>query len=460
MKSEDIKSSGGQITRREALKAAGAGMLTLGLGGLPGSFISASSRKPNIIFILSDDHRWDAMSCMGHPVVRTPAMDRLAREGVLFENAFVTTSLCSPSRASFLTGQYAHNHGVKNNLLPWNDRNVTFLELLKKEGYTTGFIGKWHMPGKLPRLRGLDRFITFTASGGQGIYFDCPMIVDGITVPSRKKYITDELTDYAIEFARENREGPFCLYLSHKAVHFPFSPPENLEELYSDRDLHLPPEADPWVTLTNGNFYPGTLQSYYRKYLASLTALDRSIGKVLEELDSLGLADNTIVIYAGDNGHFFGEHHMFDKRWPYEESIRIPFLVRYPGHVKNPGRKAGQMVLNIDLAPTLLDLAGIDIPSSMDGKSFLPILKNNSAPWRNAWLYEYYRDYSYSIPDTFAVRTERYKYIEFGNNRRPELYDLATDPGETKNLYATTRGKAEANRLGKMLRNLKKGKAE
>ena len=180
----------------------------------------AQSRLPNIVFILSDNQRWDFMGCAGHPFVETPNLDRLASEGILFSNAFVTTSLCSPSRASFLTGQYAHTHGVRDNLTPWNDENRTFFELLKEAGYESAFIGKWHMPGPLPeaqRSRSLRN--SFTAQKGQGQYFDCPLVVDGVEKPSRKPYITEELTDYALDFVSKPREGPFCLVLSHKAVH-------------------------------------------------------------------------------------------------------------------------------------------------------------------------------------------------------------------------------------------------
>lgn len=465
------------ISRRNALKASGIAMASLlapGLAGLysrkvkaenspvPGTkkvspFRRNTEKRPNIIFILSDDHRWDAMGCMGHPTIKTPNMDRLSQEGILFKNAFVTTSLCSPSRASFLTGQYARNHGVRNNLLPWDNKNTTFLELLKGAGYRTGFIGKWHMPGKLPRLRGLDRFVTFTASGGQGVYFDCPMIVDGKETPSRKKYITDELTDYALDFIQDNHEEPFCLYLSHKAVHFPFTPPDDLKDLYKGQELKLPPESDTWTTLTNGNFYPGTLQSYYQKYLACVTGVDRSIGSIMKNLEAMNIADNTVVIYAGDNGHFFGEHHLYDKRWAYEESIRVPFIVRFPRMIKNPGSKAKQMILNIDLAPTLLDIAGLKIPDSVDGMSILPLLKKRKTRWRRAWLYEYFKDYSYSIPDIKAVRTSRYKYIEYGNRQKPELYDLQKDPGEKKNIYGTPGGKTKLPGLKKKLRELLKG---
>ena len=443
------------ITRRTALKAGAAALVAMGLP----SFVSAAPEKkpPNILFILSDDHRWDAMSCMGHPVIKTPHMDRLAREGVLFSNAFVTTSLCSPSRASFLTGQYAHNHGVKNNLTPWDNNNVTFLELMKKAGYSTGFIGKWHMPGQFPDLRGLDKFVSFTADGGQGRYFNCPLIVDGKETPSKKEYITEELTDYANEFITDHKDDPFCLYLSHKAAHALFAPSAKFKHVYDGLDLPMPPESDSWVGLTNGNLFPSPFKQLYRNYLACLTELDHHIGSVLENLDELGIADNTIVVYAGDNGHFWGEHHLNDKRWHYEESIRIPFIVRYPGMISNPGRRAEQMVLNIDLAPTLLEMAGVAVPDNMDGKSIFPEIKSSHARGRDAWLYEYFKDYAYNVPEHKAVRTNRFKYVEFVGRRKPELYDLAEDPKEMKNLYGTPSGMSVLPGLKKKLEHLKQG---
>ncbi len=441
------------ITRRNALKVGAAALIVIGLL-LPIPAMS-NEKKPNILFILSDDHRWDAMSCMGHPVIKTPNMDRIAREGVLFKNAFVTTSLCSPSRASFLTGQYAHHHGVKNNLTPWNNNNVTFLELIKKAGYSTGFIGKWHMPGEFPKLRGLDRFVSFTADGGQGRYFNCPLIVDGKEIPSKKEYITEELTDYANDFITKNKNNPFCLYLSHKAAHALFTPSEKFKHIYDGVDLPMPPENDSWVGCTNGNMYPAPHKALYRNYLACLTELDHHIGRVLKKLDELGIADNTIVIYAGDNGHFWGEHHLNDKRWHYEESIRIPFIVRYPGMIKDPGRRADQMILNIDLAPTLLDMIGAAVPENMDGKSIVPVLKNKNTKGRKAWLYEYFRDFAYNVPEHNAVRTHQYKYVEFISRRKPELYNLAVDPREMKNLYSSPEGTTILPGLKKMLEQLK-----
>ena len=450
------------VTRRSSLKILLIVAL-LSLRGLaPTTCASAApvAERPNIIFILSDDHRWDFMSCAGHPYVRTPNLDRLAREGLHFTNAFVTTSLCSPSRASFLTGQYAHTHGVRNNLTPWRDENVTFLELLKQEGYDTAFIGKWHMPGRLPKLRGVDQFVTFTVQEGQGRYWSCPLIVDGVERPSRKPYITEELTDYALAFIEKQRNRPFCLYLAHKAVHHEFSPPPDLANLYRDVKLNLPGGAVPWLTWTRGHIWAGTmgtLEGLVKDYSRVVVAMDREIGRVLAKLDELGIADDTLVVYAGDNGYFWGEHRLVDKRWAYEESIRVPFLARFPRMVPDPGRKAPQMVLNIDLAPTLLEVAGVPMPKSMEGQSFVPVLRSGRAPGRKAWLYEYFKDFPYNVPEIRAVRTERHAYMEYGGRRAPELYDVTEDPHQTRDLMNTPEGKRLLPVLKEMLEALKRG---
>ncbi len=415
--------------------------------------------QPNIVIILSDDHRWDYMSNLGHPYIKTPNLDRLSDEGVTFSNAFCTTSLCSPSRASFLTGQFARTHGVQNNMTAWNNQNITFLELLKKAGYRTAFIGKWHMPGSIPQLRGVDLFVTFEVVGGQGIYFDCPLIVNGENRPSKKHYITEELTDYAIEFMDDHKNGPFCIYLSHKAVHAPFTPSPEFAHRYDSKDVPLPPEADSWVGMTRGNFTSlqfSPLESTMRDYCETLAAMDQEIGRVLKKLDVLGIAQNTMVVYASDNGYFWGEHQLVDKRWAYEESIRIPFIVRYPTLVETPGRKTKQMVLNIDLAPSLLALAGAPVPDHMEGKSFMPILMSETAQGRNAWHYEYFKDFFYKIPKIDAVRTETHKYITYGNKKDPELFNLMKDPKEHYNIIDTEEGKRLLPYMKKMLEEQKK----
>jgi N-acetylglucosamine-6-sulfatase len=380
---------------------------------------------------------------------------------VLFENAFETTSLCSPSRASFLTGQYAHAHGVKTNHTPWDNQRTTFLELLKQAGYETAFIGKWHMPGRdLPKLRGLDRFVTFTKEGGQGVYYDCPLIIDGVETERKGKYITQDLTDFALEFIRKKRDGPFCLYLSHKAVHFGFRPPPHLRHLYEDADLQLPPESDTWVTFTNNHPFVGALfpmNMLYRNYCRTVASVDEQVGRILRALEEMGILDTTVIVYAGDNGHLWGEHGLYDKRLAYEESIRIPFIVRYPGAIPDPGRRAGQMILNIDLAPTLLDIAGMDISDHMQGRSFKPVLASGAAPGRSSWLYEHFPVFPIPIPGIEAVRTTEYKYITYQNDVRPiELYDIKNDPREKKNLMGSEQGGNIASGLKMELERLKR----
>jgi len=434
------------------------GLLLTGL--LPGRVCAAAINPPNMIFVLTDDHRWDALSAMGHPFLQTPHLDRLANEGILFENAFVTTSLCSPSRASFLTGQYAHTHGVVTNHTPWDNRNVTFLERLNAAGYETAFIGKWHMPGDgLPALRGVDRFVSFTREGGQGVYYDCPLIIDGVETARPGRYITEDLTDLALDFITRERRKPFCLYLSHKAVHFGFRPPPHLKGRYRDVDLKLPPESDPWIPYTNGHPFVGAifpLDFLYRNYCETVVSVDEQVGRLLAALDAMDIAENTIVIYAGDNGHFWGEHGLYDKRLAYEESIRIPFIVRYPGLIRDPGRRARQMVLNIDLAPTLLELAGIVPPTAIQGRSLVPILEDAATPGRTAWLYEHFPVFPIPIPGITAIRTANYKYVEYQEDLRPrELFDLTKDPREQTNLIQTPAGMTQADILKRELERLK-----
>ncbi len=439
----------GPITRRSALTIMGGALAAA--AGLPLKkrlYAQGAHRRPNIIFILTDDHRYDMLGVLGHPFLKTPHMDRLAKEGVLFKNAFVTTSLCSPSRASFLTGQYASKHGVINNFTTWNENNVTFMELLKKSGYDTAFIGKWHMPGGgLPRLRGVDLFVSFTRKDGQGDYYNCPLFVNHRPVPNRKEYITEELTDYALDFIKERKDRPFCLYLSHKAVHHDWKPPRHLKGLYKNAKLDfLAPESDQWNTWSGNNWLEGSMGSMhgiYRRYCECLVSVDEQIGRVLKLLEEMKVLDDTVIVYAGDNGYMWGEHRLYAKHWPYEESIRIPYLVRYPRLVAAPGRHAEQMALNIDLAPTLLELAGVKAPAEMQGKSLVPALRNPKAPGRKSFMYELFKDFPFGgrVPPNRTLRTERYKYIRWDSCRAPELYDLSKDPREMKNIILTPEGK-------------------
>ncbi|MCD6569810.1 MAG: sulfatase-like hydrolase/transferase [Deltaproteobacteria bacterium] len=460
------------ITRREMLKLMGtttvAGLMGISLPEVTRAASLSHKEKPNIIFILSDNCRWDCMGFMGHPFIKTPGLDRLASEGVVLENAFNTNSLCSPSRASILTGTYAHTHGVLNNHTPWTGQKPTFFEYLKKAGYDTAFIGKWHMPGKgLPEMPYLDLFVSYTYREGQGSYFNCPLIVNGKPEPSQKAYITEEVTHRAIEFMKERikpdgSRSPFCIYLSHRTAHPPFHAPKGIAGMYNDSKVELPEVVDSWFSRTNGNVYQGIMmgsyENQYRRYCEVITAMDRDIQHLLEQIDQLGLRDNTIIIYMSDNGMMWGEHRRHGIKYPYEESIRLPFIVRCPWLIPDIGTRRSQMALNIDIAPTLLDIAGVAIPSGMEGQSLVPILRDSEISGRNAWLLEYWKYYPENFPSYFGVRTETHKYIEYEKTLKPELFDLVNDPGEQHNLYGTPEGEKLLPELKKMLEALKSGK--
>lgn len=458
-------------SRRQLLRAAAGGLLSLagarrahGATSTPRAGSRRSRRPPNFVFILSDNHRWDAMSSMGHPFVRTPNMDRIGREGLHFRNAFATTPLCSPARASFLTGQYAYRHRVLNNAerSRWDDGNVTFLELLSREaGYTNAFVGKWHMPGSgLPRLRGVEHFVTFTIEDGQGRYFDCPLVVDGREEPSRRSYLTEELTDRALAFLRQQGGGPFCLYLSHKAAHHPWRSPPDIEGLYAREPVELPEGANDWTGFTNGEIWGGfsqPIESAIRAYLENVTALDREIGRLLDGLAELGLLDETLVLYASDQGFLFGEKKHVELRWPFEAVLRLPFLLRLPGLLARPGRRPPQMALNIDVAPTLLELAGVEVPRQMQGMSLVPVLRDPEAPGRRAFLVENAKEFPYTAPTYQGVRTTRYLYVEFEGRQEDTLHDVLADPGQRRNLLHTAEGRRVLPELQQLLAALRRG---
>jgi N-acetylglucosamine-6-sulfatase len=411
-------------------------------------------RRPlNVVFVLTDDHRYDALGFL-HPFLETPHLDALAREGVHFKNAFVTTSLCSPSRASILTGLYAHRHHVVDNNHPVPSGTVFFPQYLQAAGYETAFVGKWHMghEGDDPQP-GFDRWVSFR---GQGTYLPSRngLNVDGKRVP-QKGYITDELTDYAIEWLEgRTDERPFFLYLSHKAVHADFVPAERHQGRYKDQEITPPvtmaPPApgDHWPAWTQNqrNSWHGVdfpyhsrldVWEYYRRYLETLLGVDDSVGRVVEFLRQKGWLDNTLVLYMGDNGFAFGEHGLIDKRQAYEESMRVPMLGRMPG---TPGGTiVEKVVANIDVAPTVLEAAGLRPPDGLDGRSMLPLLQDPGAPWRSELLYEYFWERNFpQTPTVHALRGDRYKYIRYhGIWDVDELYDLKEDPHETRNLIAS-----------------------
>jgi N-acetylglucosamine-6-sulfatase len=412
--------------------------------------------KPrNIVFILTDDHRYDALGFVGHPWLKTPNLDSLAKNGVHAKNAFVTTALYSPSRASILTGQYAHRHRVVDNNNPLPPGTVFFPQYLQRAGYDTGFVGKWHMGGEGDDPQpGFEHWVSFR---GQGTYLPSPsgLNVNGKRVPQRG-YITDELTDYALDWLQKRpADKPFFLYLSHKGVHSDFVPAERHRGRYKDgpftppvsMDANTDPAGRPMWVKNQRNSWHGVdfpyhsrldVAAYYRRYCEMLLSVDESVGRVLDYLRQKNLLNDTLVVYMGDNGFAFGEHGLIDKRTAYEESMRVPLLLQCP-ELFQPGTTLTNVVANIDIAPTLLQAAGLRAPEqTMDGRSFLPLAQGKSAPWRDALLYEYYWERNFpQTPTLHAVRGDRYKYIRYqGIWDTDELYDLQADPGETKNLAA------------------------
>ena len=465
------------FSRRDLLKAASAA--SVALGTITNYAQSETilkkilnSKPRNVVFILSDDHRYDFMSFLGRPkFLETPNMDRLAAEGAHLPYAYVTTALCSPSRASILTGQYSHRHGVvdNNSLIPEGTR--FFPQYLQRVGYQTAFIGKWHMGHQKDSVRpGFDKWVSFR---GQGEYFNCQLNVDGKQVKA-KKHISDELTDYALNWLKNERDKskPFFLYLSHKAVHAMFEPAKRHLGKYDNVKLEYPKSmADTeenyngrprWVKKQRNSWhgvdymYHGKMDfdTFYKRYCETLLSVDESIGSLLQCLEEMGIADTTLVFYMGDNGFSFGEHGLIDKRHGYEESMRVPLLARCPEIIK-PGTKIEQLVQNIDIAPTILQTAGLQTPDDMDGKSFLPLIKGRKIPWRDAIFYEYYWERNYpQTPTVHAIRTERYKYLHYhGIWDTDELYDLQTDPEEMNNLIDDPQHKKLIEELNKKLFN-------
>jgi N-acetylglucosamine-6-sulfatase len=466
-----MKKSYKTTNRREFLKT-----MSLAASALPFAFesvaaqpTSSAGKKPrNVIFILSDDHRYDFMGFLGKPkFLETPNMDRLAREGAYIKYATVTTSLCSPSRASILTGQYAHRHGVVDNNTRVPQGTRFFPQDLQKAGWQTAFMGKWHMGHASDEPRpGFDRWISFR---GQGVYYNPTFNIDGEQV-KREGYVSDLLTDYALDWLENgrDRDKPFMLYLSHKAVHAMFEPakrhlgkyqnvkieyPENMadtEENYKGKPRWVREQRNSWHGVDY--MYHGQMDfdTFYRRYCETLLSVDDSIGRIIKYLEDKHLAEDTLVMYMGDNGFVLGEHGLIDKRHMYEESMRVPFLAWCPGMIR-PGSVIEELIQNIDIGPTILDISGLSTPARMDGKSFLPILQGKKIPWRDAAFYEYYWERNFpQTPTTHGVRTDRYKYIHYhGIWDIDELYDLKEDPHEMHNLIDSP----EHQKLIKQLNN-------
>ncbi len=454
------------------------GLLSFG-GGLSVAEQRSDQERPNIVFILCDDHRWDALGMMDHPFLETPHLDQMARGGVHFKKACVTTSLCSPSRASILTGLYAHNHGVVDNSHPVDQSLRFFPEYLQHADYETAFIGKWHMGDLDDPQRGFDHWVAFR---GQGTYYPdghgATRIVprssfDGFNINGRrvpqKGYITDEVTDYAIDWLSRgrNKSQPFFLYVSHKAVHSDFVARDGERGKYKDKPWSPPvtfadtPEnraGKPRWMIDQRNSRHGaefgynldifTVERWYKRYCEALTAVDDNVGRMMSYLRENGLLENTLVIYMGDNGFQFGEHGLIDKRTAYEASIRVPLLMHYPKKLK-AGTVVNEAVANIDVGPTILQAAGVPVPEGLDGQGAWELALGRDVPWRDALLYEYYWEWNYpQTPTVFAVLGERYKFIRYhGVWDSDELYDMSRDPHEQRNLIRDPGHSETANQM-------------
>ncbi len=461
------------------------------------------TKRPNILFIMCDDHASHAMSCYGSKINKTPNLDRIAKEGMRFTNSFCTNSICAPCRAVILTGKYSHINGVKDNALKFDGSQQTFPKLLQQAGYETAIVGKWHLKTD---PTGFDYWNILP---GQGVYYNPAMIENG----QRKNYtgyVTDIITDHALNWLKSRKaEKPFCLMYHHKAPHREWEPgpryltlyddvtmpePENLfddyanrgraakeqdmsiEKTMNDKDLKLvapnnltPEQKKLWdaayepkneafrkANLQGKDLVRWKYQRYIKDYLRCIASVDENVGRVMDYLDESGLAKDTVVFYTSDQGFYLGDHGWFDKRFMYEESLRMPLLVRYPKEIK-AGSVNNDIVLNLDFAETFLDFAGVAAPADMQGESIRKVLQGKTAEsWRTSMYYHYYEYPAvHSVKRHYGVRTRRYKLIHFYNDVDEwELYDLEKDPKEMKNVlgdpaYAdvVTELKAELKRL-------------
>jgi N-acetylglucosamine-6-sulfatase len=411
------------------------------LAAAPGA--SAQDRRPNTLFVLVDDLRWDATGVTGHPFVKTPAIDRIAREGVRFDNAFVTTPLCSPSRASFLTGQFAHQHDVRGNgdSTALSMKLATYPAMQQKAGYETAFIGKWHMGADDTPRPGFDRWVSFK---GQGVYNNPVFNVDGRQSP-QSGYITDLLTRQAVDFIRKPRGKPFSLVLAHKAVHGPFTPAERHRTLWANDPIRRAASVNDALQdkpalrrqPQSATAQRGPSDEIIRQQMQCLAAIDEGLARVLAALEETRQLDNTAIVFASDNGYLWGEHGLGDKRAAFDESIRIPMFVRYPALIR-PGTRVRDFVLNVDLAPTMLELSRVAPARDMRGRSVVPLIAGRAKAWRTSFIAEYFEEPQFPrVPSWQALRTPRFKYVRYTQlEGMDEFYDLQSDPQELKNLIS------------------------
>ena len=459
------------------------------------AFLSAQTKRPNIIMIVVDDMRYDEWGGGGHTYLQTPNIDLLAEEGTQFSRAYHAVPLCSPNRASILTGQYPSRHGILDNTA----RNQAsfmldlFPKYLQQAGYKTAHVGKWHM-GNSPAPRpGYDYWVCME---GQGKTYN-PILFEGNRAYEAKGYITDIFTDKAIGFIRENADSPFFLYIGHKAIHpeavqrddgttdldvpKEFIPAERHRGAYQDQIYVRSPSYSPTASADDGkpviqnafgirtevlekdprwerSMDLGISEKSIQRRAEMMLGVDESLGRIMEELDKLGVSENTVVIFTSDNGYFFGEHGFsLERRMPYEESVRAPLIVRHPG-VAQPVPKAGGLVLSIDLSATALDIAGVTPPGTIQGKSLLPLVSGEKDRIRSSALIEYYSNEN-PFPwtaqlDYRVVVTDRFKYIKWLRFDRAELYDLTNDPYEQHNLIQEPDQKGTVEQLHAELQRL------
>ncbi len=471
-------------TRRQFLHTSAAALAAGCAHQRPG----ADSARPNVLFILCDDLRWDCLGCAGHPHLRTPHIDRLAAEGVHFRNTFCTTSLCSPSRASILSGLYAHTHGVVNNFTEYPASLPSFPAALHDAGYETAYIGKWHMGEDNDSKRpGFDHFVTHK---GQGKYYDTEFCFDGQRREVIKGYYTHAVTDMAESWLNQ-RQGarPWMMMLGHKAPHSFYFPEPKYQHAFDNVDVRYPASAfrlddkPAWIRdrlYTWHGIYgplfdwrknfpddrPEAVKDFAamtRAYWGTILSVDDSVGRLYQLLEKRNELDNTIMIFMGDNGLLNGEHGMVDKRTMHEPSIRVPLIVRYPG-LGRRGANIEQMILTEDLAPSLVDLCGAGSLGKVHGRSFAKLVREGDAAWRKSFFYEYNYEKQFPYtPNVRGVRTDRWKYMhsphgDGGPDRHmAELYDLQADPGEERNLIADP---AHAPRVAQLKTELARLKLE
>lgn len=449
-------------SRRDVLKyiAGTVGASTCGISQLEvlAQALPETTERPNLLCILGEGLRWDELSSTGNKTIRTPNMDRIGQEGCTFKNAFVVNALCLPSRATFLTGMYSHTTGAVTNVEgKISSKCALVSDLLQKAGYETAFVGKSHVEGALMDHY-WDYYFGFV---GQADYYR-PRVTEGVKGEyGPQKLYTGEFVDTlitrkTIEWLQQPRQKPFCLFLWFYAPHAPFFRPKDLVNDLNgvpipkpstfDEDLEgyagkprAVADADDKVGYSEVySDDPRSLEELVKDHYVGVEDNDRNVGAVLKVLERQRALDHTAVILSSDHGFFLGEHHLYDKRLMYEPSIRVPLMIRYPKLIR-AGGSSDKMVLNLDLAPTMLQIAGVPVPLEMQGKSFLPIAEEKaSEPWRTDWLYEYYEYPGFeNVRPCRGVRTDRYKYIEFFlDPKEYELYDLKEDPEERNNLYA------------------------